>query len=80
MNLILLTLSTLLITSLIAGSETLSAEGTTDKASVDAVVKGNTEFALRMHQELSSIEGNLFLSAFPDEESVIKAPAPSLRH
>ena len=64
MNRVHLTLSTLLIAALIAGAETLSAAEKPGKASVNAVVKGNTAFALRMHQELSSTEGNLFFSPY----------------
>lgn len=54
----------LLIAALIAGAETLSAAEKTGKASVGDVVKGNTAFALRLHQELSSTEGNLFFSPY----------------
>ena len=64
MDRIHLTLSTLLIAALIAGAETLSAAEKPGKASVGALVKGNTAFALRMHQELSSTEGNLFFSPY----------------
>ena len=54
----------LLIAALIAVAGTPSAAEKPGKTSVDAVVKGNTAFALRMHQELSSIEGNLFFSPY----------------
>jgi len=57
-------LTTLLIVALATVSATLLAAEKTDKASVAAVVKGNTAFALRMHQELSSKEGNLFFSPY----------------
>jgi len=59
-----LTSTTLLIAAVVAGSTTLWAAETPAKASVDAVVKGNTDFALKMHQELSSTEGNLFFSPY----------------
>jgi serpin B len=64
MNRTQLTLAPLLIATLIAGAETLLAAEKPDKASVDALVKGNTAFALRMHQELCSTEGNLFFSPY----------------
>ena len=60
-------LLTLLIGALIVGTETLLAAGKPAKpatVSVETVVEGNTRFALRMHQELSSIEGNLFFSPY----------------
>ncbi len=54
----------LLSTALIVGAETLSALEEPGKASMGAVVKGNTAFALSMHRELSSTEGNLFFSPY----------------
>ena len=60
-------LLTLLIGALIVGAETLLAAGKPVKpatASVETVVEGNTRFALRMHQEFSSKEGNLFFSPY----------------
>jgi len=56
--------STLLIAAFVAGSATLLAAEKPDKASVGAVVSGNTTFALKMHQELSSKAGNLFFSPY----------------
>ena len=64
MNRTHLTSSILLIATIACGSATLLAAEKPQKASVDALVKGNTAFALRMHQELSSKEGNLFFSSF----------------
>jgi len=64
MNRTHLTLPALLIAATVAGSATLLAAETPEKASVDAVVKGNTVFAMKMHQELSSKEGNLFFSPY----------------
>jgi len=56
--------TTLLIAAVVAGAATLSAAEAPDKASLDAVVKGNTAFALKMHQQLSSEEGNVFFSPY----------------
>jgi serpin B len=56
--------ATLLITVVVAGSATLLAAENSEEASVGAVVEGNTAFALRMYQELSSTEGNLFFSPY----------------
>lgn len=64
MNRTHLTSSTLLITVIVAASATLFAVEETEKASADAVVKGNTTFALKMYQELSAKEGNLFFSPY----------------
>jgi serpin B len=55
---------TLLIAALLTGSATLLAAEKPDNASVGAVVRGNTTFALKMHQELSSKAGNLFFSPY----------------
>ena len=52
------------IVAITSGSATLLAAEKPDKASVGAVVKGNTVFALGMYQELSSKEGNLFFSPY----------------
>lgn len=64
MNRIHLTSATLLITAVVAGSASLLAAEAPAGTSADAVVKGNTAFALKMHQELSSKEGNLFFSPY----------------
>jgi serpin B len=54
----------LLATAVIAASATSFAAERPEQSSVDAVVKGNTVFALKMHQELSEKGGNLFFSPY----------------
>ena len=55
---------TLLIAALVARSATLLATETPHETSVGAIVNGNTAFALKMHQELCSKEGNFFFSPY----------------
>jgi len=64
MNLKHLTSATVIITAVVAGSAILLAAENSEKASLDALVKGNTAFALGMHKELCSKEGNLFFSPY----------------
>ena len=64
-----LVLSTLLIitaiiTAIVTLSATLFAADEPEKASVASLVKGNTAFALKMHQELIAKEGNLLFSPY----------------
>lgn len=56
--------TTLYLAAVAAGSATLCAAEAPERASLDAVVQGNTAFALKMHQQLSSEEGNVFFSPY----------------